>query len=287
MRFPDFIRKGFFVILTIGILVMIFVAAVNIFDVKVDTFGINPSTHTNYKLIPLIHPASFSKSIQTAHMDTNGKYVLDFPILSLDILLSYNGYLVEGTPVNVSALGHVYGDSKNDILSEIQNDQPMTVDQLLSPSTKIPPGHYISIGFEGATIFNQLETAPPTGELLVNLHETEANSTPIFYQRRVMQNFTLPKRQITWENQGDYSPYVIIYYKNGTASRIVFDDYKIHVVGSDVLQQEKYSRINTSITIVLFFFSVIASIELLVRLNSKKTENENSSKSNQKPKKKE
>ena len=253
------IRCLLFLALAGAIIYLVFVAAVNVFDKKIDYFNINPSPQTNYKLITLEYPQPPSNAITQIDIDVGagGKLSTHLPLLSVQILLSYEGYLSERKKVNVTATGVVYNEGKTEVISLVgHNMQTMAY------------GHYVSIGFEGTSPYNESDqNAFSTGEFIINLEEAPNDTLQsIILKKSVLVNSSLPKYpEITWETQGDYYPYVVVYFNNSSSVRSTFTDYKIHVSGTDIEQQEKYSRINTSLTIVLFVFSLVASMELLSR----------------------
>jgi len=241
-----YLKGCLFVIFSLAVMLMIIVAAVNIFDIQTDQFNINPSPVSNYKIVYLSYPSMNAQLIDAGANNT----VRNLPLLTVEILLQYNGYLTEKKQINVTALGFVYGDGKKEIVNNFEGTD----------------GHNIYIGFEGATSYNESETDYVDGAFPINLYELQYEPSSIgYFKKGIMKNFSLPVHSITWEMQGDYYPYITICYANNTIQNVRFEDYKIHVSGSDIEQQEKYSRINTSLTIVLFFFSLIASIELLSR----------------------
>lgn len=238
---------------------MAFVAAINILDVKVDTFNINPSTQTNYITLYLSYPSLDAKSIQL--MDVGAGYTpTNLPLLSVEILLAYDGYLTEKKEVTVKAFGIVYGDGKKEIWSCLSDTPNMPK----SPEYR----HNILIGFEGASPSNESqEQYNLNGEFVTTLNEASNDTQRVlFIKKSAMKDLPIPSHSMTWETQGDYYPYITVYFLNGTSSHIPYSNYKIHVNTPDIERQDRYSRINTSLTIVLFFLSLLASIELLTQL---------------------
>jgi hypothetical protein len=184
-----------------------------------------------------------------------------FPLFSVDIGLQYNGDLVEGTPVNVSAIGFVYPEGQK-VISGISDDNQNIIYK-----------HVAIVGFNNAIVYN--ESIKPAdrwednfiwGETYVNLLErttpnrarSDINSQPI---NPVLQT-------IVWTSEGDYYPFVsIVTHENETRQYThAYQNMKIHVSGEELKRQENVNRINTWLTIALFCFTLIMSCEFLFKL---------------------
>ena len=77
---------------------------------------------------------------------------------------------------------------------------------------------------------------------------------------------------ISWQTQGDYSPILIIFYKDVNDPIIeTYSYYQLHVSSLDILQQEKNDNVNSVLTIALFVLAFIESVYLVVD-HSPKTE---------------
>ena len=234
---------------------MTLTVGVNIWDIKVDFLSINPSEQTHTQLMHLFYPPPTSTSVPLMYADLGSGELQNPENLSVEVFLQYNGILAEGTPVKVYLSGFVYPNSENTITGFYH----------LTTNTITP--NAILVGFEGASLQNA-SSNPFSTEPEIFL-ELEKSDKIIFAKESDIES--LPVAQvITWHTEGDYSPYIVIPSGNINKSvplTIEYPNNKIHVSGSDIIQQEKYSRINTWLTIVLFFFTLIISFEYLYKLN--------------------
>lgn len=230
-----------------------FVAIVNILDWKVDFLNINPSEQSHTKTVYLTYPPTHHEPFNL--IDEGGGGDIINPLLfSVDIFLQYDGVLTEGSKVDIAAVGWVYPNGEKEL--------PIIKDEYGEV------GRMVAVGFEGASPYNPLfrNQSDYAGQINVRLQNVQIRQ--MFDPKYVKM---LPKlKNITWENQGDFEPYITFVSSNYTVVTVSYPNYKIHVSGADVKRQERYARIQTSLTIVLFFFTVIASIGLLVPLIPKR-----------------
>ncbi|WP_424733125.1 hypothetical protein [Methanoregula sp.] len=188
---------------------------------------------------------------------------VSLPLLSVDICLQYNGTLAEGTKVNVSAVGFLYPDGQKVNIPSIFVAGSQNKENIVN--------NPVWVGFEGASLYNESNAnfLTPNGEAPVALEAVDASMLRI--PRWSDSGSLWPYYQsITWDIQGDYHPYLIVLFNNGTDTSEYYSDYTVHVSGSDVIQQENYARISTWLAVILFFFTVIASLPILWGLTPKK-----------------
>jgi len=243
------------VVLAILIVYMSVVAVANIIDWKVDFFSINPSEQHHSQVITLFYPPSpVTNSMPLQQYYPISGDIGDTENFSVNILLQYDGTLAEGTPVNVTVLGSIYPKGYGFVTG------------LIDKNTNVIYPYTITTGFEGAIIpngsydfFGTGKAELPTklqigGKDVVLANQSSSEKLPVSYT-------------ITWETQGDYSPYLEIpCYSSGVYQTITvpYSDYKVYVASSDVIRQENYSRIQTALTIVLFIFTLISGIDYVI-----------------------
>ncbi|MCW4018031.1 MAG: hypothetical protein NWF00_05045 [Candidatus Bathyarchaeota archaeon] len=179
------------------------------------------------------------------------------PLFTVQVSMFFNGPLAEKTPVNVVAQGPIYSQGQQEVFA-------------------------VYFGFEGATYSfpNQrvytLTGGFPTLEVdFTNITEDIGTVIPPFSNAQIA-NVATP---LMWTVQGDYYPYINIFFKNGTTISVPYPDYKVHVSAADEVRaeieqertnkinlelskvQERDSNINITLSIVL---TVFASIEILI-----------------------
>ena len=144
------------------------------------------------------------------------------PYFSADIFLRYYGTLTERQPVYVSTGGFVYPPDGQKLIG-----------------TKNPSFNYsVLVGYTGASLYNETISNPAVpfigGQTYAPLVE---NSTPQISSIPVdLPQSLFPWNQIiTWDVQGDYYPYIMIKFSNGTEITQTYPDYKIHINGYDVV----------------------------------------------------
>ena len=279
----NMLRWGIFLFIIVIFLIPAVVAFVNIFDMKVDAFGINPNEQLHHSVIRFQYPAELS---QYPKVDIGaGKRPTYLPLFNVDICLEYVGTLVEGKEVTVRAYGRAYPEGRKVLQSAAIFDSSGIQTDFFN--------HSVDVGFVGASLYNESSAVfiSPGGQFPVNLMPADefnvatsrSSSTWAIYQF------------IKWDNQGYYYPYIHIDFSNGTSVTYPYPEYTIYVGGDNEIRQERYARISTSLTIVLFFFTLVTSIGILGKFfpnkkwliwligekdsdkeHSKKTENPNS-----------
>jgi hypothetical protein len=103
---------------------------------------------------------------------------------------------------------------------------------------------YVSVGFEGALTYRE-------------------NRSSIIYEMPPVFHFDDTTKIITWEVQGDYYPYVIIYFENSSSIIHHYQDYKLHVSSIQEANQERHDRINIALGMSLFLFTIITGLGFL------------------------
>jgi hypothetical protein len=243
-----------FVGLCFLITILTIISVAQYYDYKIDFIGINPSEPMRYQTVTLLYP----ETAPDIPINDNRGNPVNLPLFSINIGLQYNGTLSEGSTVYVSSVGCIYPEGRKDIIQATLFDQynKMTVQN-----------YSVVFGFEGASLRRLPETIfdTPHGEFPIDF--INADRLQIYPESSLS---TWPMRQaIVWNNQGDYHPYTIISFKNGTTVYVPYQRAVIHVDGLDVIRQERYSRINTWLAIVIFFFTVVTSFTLLYQLRPK------------------
>ncbi|MGB8219849.1 MAG: hypothetical protein WCE46_05640 [Methanoregula sp.] len=230
-----------FLALLISIVFLTATVIYNYADWKLDFLGINPHDPIQQEDVHVWYP-------YTAPLATTTPY------FSADIFLRYYGTLTERQPVYVSTGGFVYPPDGQKLIG-----------------TKNPSFNYsVLVGYTGASLYNETISNPAVpfigGQTYAPLVE---NSTPQISSIPVdLPQSLFPWNQIiTWDVQGDYYPYIMIKFSNGTEITQTYPDYKIHINGYDVVQQEKYTRVSTWLAIVLFFLTVILSGEIFYKVS--------------------
>jgi hypothetical protein len=67
-------------------------------------------------------------------------------------------------------------------------------------------------------------------------------------------NFQGDSCEVMWQHPGEYRPHLVIIFKNSTYIDQAYDSYYIPVSSSDLYRQDRYNRVNTSMSIFLFIF---------------------------------
>jgi len=249
----------FFVVL---ILISIAIGIVNILDYKVDFLNINPHDNHIYKYIDLYYPQS--SSVGPIVQNFPSQKISNQPLFNVHILLSYDGDLIEGKEVDVIAVGYANPDGQ-----KLLAPSP-SLNRIISyEGQKIDTKYLVIAGINGAEQFNEFEGLIQfsRGQFPVEMND---NNDPLhrkIFRLTDYENFSKMHNSIVWNTEGDYSPYIVFIDSNETLNVIQFPDYKIHVSGSEVEKQERYSRINTSLTIALFCFTIIQIMLVLRDIN--------------------
>jgi hypothetical protein len=254
LTFISIVRKYLNAIAFFALLTLVSVLIVFSLSIILDLSNHQPE-NPHVKYVHLDYPSDI---ILPASVYTH-EGILDNPLLfSADIYLIYDEPLVEGTIVTVKGVGLLYPNGQK-VIGSFKNNNTGEI------------FHNAAIGgFREAFSFNK--SSP---------HDTKYNfngAFPILFKNSSMPLAVIPDKdiqllpiiqQIHWENQGDYLLYVLFPYSNGTSRIFLFDDNKIHVNGPEIMWQEKFSEINTWLSIVLLVFTVITTIKLLSKMGRK------------------
>ncbi len=265
----QFMKKpiNFFSILLV--LIILFLSATviaNYFDIKVDFLNINPSDQHHEKYIDLYYPQNSMVSIFET---LPGGDIENLPLFSVHILLLYDGELIEGKKVDVIAVGYVYPDGQKLLSPPEKIVQTVKYYDSQGNGEEVDLNYIVLGGIEGAEHYQDSEAILPfsRGRFPVLMHDYNNTQKLRIFRLTEEQKGSRPHATITWNTQGDYSPFIIFVDSNKTINSIKYSEFKVHVSGSEVAKQEKYARISTWLAIVLFFFTLIESISYLRRLN--------------------
>lgn len=254
-------RLRFFKGLTFFILLafvgfLIFFSYIQITNYGLDSLNLAPVGDFNQQFIHLDFPPLGPTNTLS---EINGSN--NMPLCSIDLSLQYYGPLVEGTPVDIAAVGFIYPNGQKIIHSVAGNNGV------------IP--YAARVGFEGASVYD--ESVVPIngaqvnfvgGQFYVPLNEETG-------YKRVKSDYPATKiplkpvyQKIFWSVQGDYDPFVVIGFKNETGfSTIMYPDIRVHVDSIEVKKQENYSKISTWLTIALLLFTLLTAGSLLWELS--------------------
>lgn len=229
-------RKVFSIVLVILIAFFVFQLVVNFLDIKMDV--INPSAeqttieYTN----SIYYDYPSSPDVPHITIDENGTSH-GLPLFSLTITYSYNDILAEGTTFYLTASGSLYPEGQQ------------TIDR-------------VDVGYDGASFADgSFRNYPPL--FTANLYDADYLSMVAPPSGEVL---VLP---IRWNTQGDYYPYIVITYKNGSVPTTVnLIDGKVHVFGLDIVLQEEYNRKqeinNRRYMVIAFDVGVISILIVLI-----------------------
>jgi len=201
----------------------------------------SPSKQSS-KIIHLTYPNNYPENVVL--LNSSNLYSSPWE-LEINITLQYQGILTENTPVNVSANGDLYNLSF--------------------------PVKFLSVGFEGAN-----SNVGQRGEILMRNPITcpqfdyPAQSDLSLEAGAGYMRPLLATKQfgtISWDAPGDYTPFMTIWYLNNTSVTYEYPTEKIHVSGSDIAIQEKFSIINLWLTIAMLFAT---SVMLILAILPKK-----------------
>ena len=235
-----------FILLLVIVVTLTFAAIFNIFDIPFPILN-QPSQLGSIKSIYLEYP------LNTAPILYSNGSISGLPLLSVEISYQYRGILVDGSVVNVGAVGYVYPDGQKMLV------EPGTI----YSNNTVLMNYTVVVGFEGAYYVPNPAVKLPmpyvNGEFLVNL-QPENNSVVLYNQPlEVLQS-------VSWSSQGNYYPFIEVILTNGTTLTQTYPNETIYVGDSSIVQQEHYSNINTWLTIALFFFALVETPKFLVRL---------------------
>lgn len=218
----------------------------NFLNVKNDVLSLNPTDKPNQKSIHLIYPSAEPEMFWVLNRSNQNSP----QTLAFNITLQYQGILTEKTKVNVTTVGVVHN---------------------------LAPIEFVMVGFEHAN--------PTNGEIFMpNLYYTSS------IDRNRPENKNLPPDKVLindpslnnhdtdgtyvetiyWDEQGDYSPFITIYYENETHETILYPTQQIQVISPDIILQERYARTNTWISIALFVFTIVTILPIMSNLLPKR-----------------
>jgi hypothetical protein len=204
-------RKILSSILVLAIAVFAFHLAVNYLDIKMVV--INPNEENTPEETTLGIYYDFPPSGPDGpHITLNENGTFEgLPLFSLTITYSYEGILAEGTDFFITASGSLYPEGQE------------TIDK-------------VEVGYEEAIYADgSFRNYPPLFN--ASLYPSECYTMQIPPQGSV---WVLP---IKWTSTGDYYPYLVVTYKNGSDTTTVnISDGKVHVFGRDTLLQDEYNR---------------------------------------------
>lgn len=209
------------------ILIFLFICVIiNYVNIKVPY--INPPEKINEILIPISYPPT--GAVLTVNPET----------IYIELILRYKGNnIVEREPVQLYAAGTL---------------SPQLAKQIDS----------ISVGFKGALPYIRgyivRPIGPPFGSVLLKpIEKSPLKSLSLgagLYGEPI---------EIYWPLQGDYHPIIIIHFKNNTIIQYDYD-YFLHISSIIVKRQERYNRINFILSFVIFIFSVVQAIPIVIKL---------------------
>jgi len=179
---------------------------------NVDILNLNPEKPKSTSMMVLDYPPSGP----TGPMITIGENLTMHGVsLSVNIFLEYYGILAEDTPVNLSAIGFLYPDGQQVI-------------------------DWINVGLAASTYYHASSNVPAQfrPQLTDTNTYTQSIDAPIL-------------GTISWNTQGDYYPFIVLNFINGSSPITVnYQDpfYKVHVSGVDVIMQEVSNKKNLVIS---------------------------------------
>jgi hypothetical protein len=233
----------YLIILTSNCVIVLYLAA-NVYDWKINI--LNPPEKQNEMIKSFDYPSSDPTG---PHIVIGENGTTGLPLFSITIGLLYDGILAERKPAYLTAVGSVYPEGAQ------------VVDE-------------VHVGFEGASYYSEtdavLSNTPPA-------YKPELKPTEVY--TLTMLTGTVPTLPITWNVQGDYCAYIYVSFKNGSAPiTMTLQNFKVHVNGLDVIQQERNNRISLATTVTMGFFGIIdgpiiAAFLLKVLKNKNKKKN--------------
>ena len=201
----------------------------NFFDWKVPIF--NPPDQTYTITMPFWYP----------NIPAGGGIYFDREIYGA-IFLTYAGTLAEGAPVEME----VEATATNTFAQNITFIVVSFGGANLVPTKGPASAWYIEEYFQG-TILSRTNTHPKYLGI---------------YEDVVFEG----QRSMTWLTEGNYYPTVTVHYNDSTTVEESLQDYTIHVNSSDAIRQEEYNRVNTTLSVALFAFAVVGSIEVMNKI---------------------
>lgn len=244
------VAVAFAFLVFLNVLMEVYVYA-NITDWKIDLLNINPSEKTNERHFPVM---TFPPSEGSGFYIGNPNNTMIFEHMSL----KYAGTLAENRPVEMSVIG------------------------TLSPefAEKIDSVH---VYFEGALPY-PLSSGTYSAGWGISLHPTlNEQATDISLGAFLIGEPTI----ITWQVQGEYYPSITIFFKNFSQTLQSYErhkDFSVYISASDLIEQQKTNRINTSISVAVLFFAFVDGGSLVGHwVSGRKNQNYDSNQPAKKP----
>lgn len=201
----------------------------NFFDLKVPIFNPPDQTYT----IPM--------SFWYPNIPAGGGINFDNEVFGT-IYLTYTGTLAEGTQVQMI----VEATTSNTFAQNITFLVVSFGGANLTPKTGSTFTLYIEEYFQGAI-----------------LHRTNDHPKHLgMYEDVVFEG----QRSFTWLTEGNYYPTVTVNYNDSSVIEEPLKDYTIHINSSDTIRQEEYNRVNTTLSVALFAFAVVGSIDVMNKI---------------------
>lgn len=254
MERKEYARLIFFIVVFFIFILTIILTCSVIFD-NLDLLGMGTANQRPPIVLHLLYPPPSALYQDIIEQSPNNMSSL----VTVNIALQFSGPLVEGTPVNVSAVGFVYGEGRETIKS---------ISFFETNKNKVTFPHYAMFGFEGASVYNESDTNfdTPNAEFPIDLQE---NSDVLTLLRWDNEKPWPPYQSLKWDLQGDYYPILSITFNNETTVTTVYRDKKIHVSGSEIIRQERYAKISTWLAIAILVLTIVTSADLLFKLRPK------------------
>jgi hypothetical protein len=185
----------------------------------------NPAPPPTFIVVPMMIPPAISNA------------TFPWPDLYLGISLQATGPIAEGTEVTFAGAGWI-------------------------------GSHDYYLRFYGAEVFFQ-ESIPWRFKNSPAVWEVTEWPAVITLQRD-MNNQSNPNlwasannTEIYFPTAGDYSPTVLISFKQSKPIEYTYDDIKIHVASTSDIENAKFTRVNTALSYVLVFFAGIESVSII------------------------
>jgi len=206
----------------------IFYAFVNIIDLKVPY--LNPPEKEEKIFLPLAYPPAAGVILTVNSNET----------IYIEITLKYTGMLVERQPILMQAAGTLSPELANQIYS-------------------------IEVGFEGSLPYYEGANVKPIGPSFGSVSLRPTEKCPL-NSLSLGAGLVGDPIKIEWPIQGDYSPVIVIIYKNLSIIQHKYENYRLPIGSFFLMKQERYNRTSIALSIALFIFTVAESISVLIRL---------------------
>lgn len=250
-----YFNLALFFVLSLIIVILSVYSMTNIVDLYA-----NQPEEPHIQTIVLPYPNTMSEVYQG---NSNVANELPSKIFTIVLYLKYDEPLVEESQVQVTGYGIQY-----------QNDQKL-IDPGFTDFEGINYPSCAQVVFQSAISKTKNNAMVSGGSLPVYLFNSD-EQVPILFeinQSSAFLNFlgapNIYSEIVSWDTEGDYSPIVVIRLVNGTRLIIPYNDHKIRVNPYEVARQNNYTKINTWLAIVLFFFTIVTTAPILHGLGKK------------------